>query len=250
MTQNKEALVPFRKILVSLYEAWCKCELSTKEYNVLQDMMFKANITTGVAIIPSTEAYALELKVRGNILTKKDIINDLTKILNSLKQKKRIWFQSRMGTAKPTEIYIHNFPLNKTDFTDFSHMFQQNPSRTFEKDPSSVTEVENLEQSLGQNSELYKDKRKSLLNSMSIDGSGRTQSRIHDPQIDRLEIDRKDRYNKTSSIIKLLKDKSSPHKDKEEKEILKALARAKEKGITQGQIAINKDLLEEFFNEN
>ena len=154
-------------------------KITWEEHAVEEWLWFKANTTTGKVVINYT---ILAEEMKGRFDYTKDVVNKITKIMNSLKKKQRLWFPEHSGSKSKVEVELHGYPLIQGGYTDISYRFQQNSSRgetkTIPKDTNSPAEL--LKD--GQRLKKLESQKSKLINSMSIDSPGRA------PKIDKKNI--------------------------------------------------------------
>jgi len=167
-------------------------QITDEELDILLRLWLKANPTTGKVAI-NYSIFAEEIKGRFPYIKKEVLVNKLTKTMNSLKRKQRLWFKEHSGSKKPVEVEIAEYPLIQGGYADISYHFQQNFSRGNE---------ETVFQNTDSPAELLKDEQRlkelkggvsKLKSSMSMDSPSRA------PKIDRKIIERKSDLNTSVS---------------------------------------------------
>lgn len=185
-------------------ETW-RCELESgkinwEEHSVLFWLWLNANPMTGKAPL-NYKILAEQMRERFLHIRKTNVINKLTKILNSLKRQQRLWFKRHSGSRGRAEVELHQYPLIQGGYTDISKHFQQNSSRALNKNHSSLAEVLKPQQNCEQNSQQLDSRTYLPKNSIPKNSPSRSFSRTH--KIDR---NKTDRQTDTSDVLNKLKN--------------------------------------------
>lgn len=107
-------------------------QITDEDFDVLFRLWLRANPTTGKVAI-NYSIFAEEIKGRFPHIKKEGLVNKLTKIMNSLKRKQRLWFKEHSGSKKPVEIELAEYPLIQGGYAGISHRFQQSSGRDNEE---------------------------------------------------------------------------------------------------------------------
>ena len=186
MTMNKIKLDDrFIKLLTSIIDDWKTGKLATLEFNVLIYLIREADIIKGVKNVN----YAIISLEPGDLFKNyTDRVNQVNKVMLSLKKKQRIWFEEHSGSRGNIDVEIQHFPFKNQQYLDISYRFQQNSDRDdtelLNQNHENPAELLSDEQRL----EELKNSKDKLINQMDMNNASRA------PQTDKID------YRETDSL--------------------------------------------------
>jgi len=175
----------FIKLSTPTIEDWRSGKLKTQEFNVLLYLMSRASIKTGIINID----YEVISRETGDLFEKNDNpVNQVNKVMLSLKKKQRIWFERHPGSRGNIDVEIQHFPLKNQRYIDISDRFQQSYGRGDSE--SSLPEREKPAELLPSEQRLkdIKNDKDKLIKQMDINNDSRG------PQIDKIEYRKIDEF--------------------------------------------------------
>lgn len=105
-------------------------EVAWDEHSVREWLWFKANPVTGKVVV-NYKVLAMELRKRFPDV--KRLENKLSKIMASLKRKKMVWFDERVGERGAFGVELQGYPLISRKYVDISYRFQAEVEQRFGK---------------------------------------------------------------------------------------------------------------------
>jgi len=185
-------------------------EISWDEHAVREWLWIKANPVTGIVVV-NYKVLAEELKGRFSYVEEENLVNKITKIMISLKKKKKLWFKKHSGKKKKAiNVELQDYPFINRGYKDISNRFQQSSGRA----PTKISQNEALQAEVSETEKRLEESKtpENEQKSEPLDSdSGRGPKR---------ESQDKDKERETDSSSSKLSDSPSLKKDElgEEKE--------------------------------
>lgn len=155
----------FLMIDKQLFDDLYSGDLTGEEWVVLLHLFDKANITNGKA---GANYRSIVAELEDFFKVYKDPVNQVNKVMLSLRKKRKIWFKKHPGSKNKFTVWIDKYPCKKgaqVVATDILNKFLKNN----EKNEYNPAEVSNSQQ----RSEELKNSKSKLLSQVSMDSASR-----------------------------------------------------------------------------